>query len=87
MDIISKEGISVDPSKVQTVKEWKTPKNVTEIKSFVGFARYYRRFVKDFPKIAARLTKLTRKGEKFIWTDECAATFEKLKDRLTSAPY
>ena len=70
--MVSKEGISVDPSKIQAVKDWPILKIVTEIKSFIGLARYYRRFVQNFSKIAAPLTKLT-KGKKYIWTEECTA--------------
>jgi len=84
--VVSKKGISVDPSKIQAVKDWPTPKSVIEIRSFIGLAGYYRRFVQDFSKIAAPLTKLTRKGEKYIWTEECASAFEELKNKLISAP-
>ena len=59
---------------------------VTEIKSFIGLARYYRRFVQDFSKIAAPLTKLTEKGKKYVWPEEYTAAFEQLKDRLISTP-
>ena len=59
---------------------------MTEIKSFIGLAGYYRRFVQDFSKIVAPLIKLTRKGEKYIWTEECIAAFEQLKKRLITAP-
>jgi len=66
-DIVSGEGISVDPSKVQAVKDWLTPKSVTEIRSFLGLAGYYhRRFMQDFLRIAGPLTKLTQKGEKYV---------------------
>jgi len=62
--IVSKEGISVDPNKIQAVKDWSTPKSATDIRSFIWLAGYYQRFAQDFSKIAAPLTKLTRKGEK-----------------------
>ena len=84
--IISEEGISVDPEKIQAVKDWKAPKTVKGIKSFIGMAGYYKRFVQDFSKIATPLTKLTRKDEKFVWTEECPAAFEELKKRLITAP-
>ena len=76
----------VDPIKIQAVKDWANPKSVTKIRSFIGLAGYYRRFVKDFSKIAAPLTKLARKGEKYIWTEECASAFKELKNKLISAP-
>ena len=62
------------------------PKSAKEIKSFIGLASYYRRFVKDFARIAAPLTKLTRKGAKYIWSKECVSEFEELKRRLITAP-
>ena len=78
--------MSVDPQKVQAVMSWERPNNVTEIRSFLGLAGYYRRFVQDFSKIAAPLIKLTRKGVKFDWSEECEQSFMELKHRLTSAP-
>ena len=84
--IVSGKGISVDPSKVQAVKDWPVLKLATEIRTFLGLAGYYRRFVQDFSKIVGPLTKLTRKGEKYVWTTECAAVFEELKNKLISAP-
>ena len=84
--IISAEGISVDPQKVEAVMNWERPTSVTEIRSFLGLAGYYRRFVQDFSRIAAPLTKLTRKGVKYVWTDDCEASFQELKNRLISAP-
>ena len=76
----------MDPSKVQTVKGWPVPKSATKIRSFLGLAGYYWRFVQDFSKIAGPLTKLTQKGVKYVWTTECAVAFEELKNRLITAP-
>jgi hypothetical protein len=84
--VVSEEGVAVDPRKVQAVKDLSVLTTVKEIKGFIGMAGYYKRFVKDFSKIAAPLTKLTRKGEKFEWTEECDKAFEELKSRLISAP-
>lgn len=84
--VVSKEGIRVDTKKIEAVEKWPRPTSVTEIRSFVGLAGYYRRFVKDFSKIVAPLTKLTRKDTKFEWSDACENSFEKLKACLTTAP-
>ncbi|KAL8104850.1 hypothetical protein AgCh_028861 [Apium graveolens] len=84
--VISKEGIKVDPVKIEAVSKWEQPKTPTEIRSFLGLAGYYRRFVKDFSKIASPLTKLTRKNEKFAWTEKCEESFQELKRRLVTAP-
>ena len=84
--VISTEGISVDPAKIEAVQGWKQPTSVTEIRSFLGLAGYYRRFVEGFSKIAAPMTKLIQKEVKFEWTAKCEKSFKELKDRLTSAP-
>ena len=84
--VISKDGISVDPAKIEAIMKWKTPNNASEIRSFLGLAGYYRRFIKDFAAIASPMTKLTKKGVKFEWTQECENSFQELKKRLTSAP-
>ena len=84
--VVSKEGNSVDPSKIQEVKDWPIPKSTKEIKSFIGLAGYCWRFMQDFSKIAAPLTKLTRMGEKYVWTEECAFAFEELKNKLITPP-
>ena len=68
------------------VVSWKPPKNVLEVRSFLGLAGYYRKFVEGFSRIAAPLTKLTRKYVKYDWMDACEQSFEELKGRLTSAP-
>lgn len=84
--VISKEGIAVDPAKVQAVMEWSQPKNVGEVRSFLGLAGYYRRFIEGFSKLATPLTRLTRKNVKFWWADDCEKSFQKLKQKLISAP-
>ena len=84
--VVSENGISVDPNKIEAIQSWPRPTSVTEIRSFLGLAGYYRRFVKDFSRLAAPLTKLTRKNEKFEWTDQCERSFEQLKECLTTAP-
>ena len=84
--MISKEGILVDPAKIEAVSNWGRPTTPTEVRSFIGLAGYYRRFVKDFAKLAGPLTRLTRKTEKFTWTDKCEESFQELKKRLVSAP-
>ena len=75
----------VDQEKVEVVMSWERPKSVFEIRSFLGLARYYRRFIEDFSRIAA-MTRLTRKEVKFEWDDRCQEAFQELKRRLTSAP-
>ena len=84
--IVSSQGILVDPKKVEVVQDWPVPKSVTEVRSFLGLAGYYWRFVQDFSRIAGPLTKLTRKFEPFVWTADCVVEFSELKKRLTSAP-
>ena len=83
--VISTEGIVVDPRKVEAVLKWERPTNVTEIQSFLGLAGYYRRFIEGFSTIASPLTKLTSKEVRFVWSEECEASFQELKERLTSA--
>ena len=84
--VISAEGVSVDPLKTEVVVSWKPPKNVSEVKSFLVLAGYYRKFVEGFSRIATPLTKLTRKDVKYDWVDNCQQSFEELKGRSTSAP-
>ena len=84
--VISKDGISVDPKKVEAVVEWERPTNVSEVRSFLGMAGYYRRFVEGFSLIAIPLTRLTQKRTKFEWTDDCEQSFQELKKRLITAP-
>ncbi|KAL5840126.1 hypothetical protein ACOSQ4_012734 [Xanthoceras sorbifolium] len=84
--IVSAEGIKGDPKKIEAIVEWKPPKNVAEVRSFLGLAGYYRRFVKGFSSIASPLTKLLHKNVRFDWTDRCQAAFDRLKTMLVEAP-
>ncbi|CAJ2638266.1 unnamed protein product [Trifolium pratense] len=84
--IISSGGIAVDPAKVDAVSQWGTPESVSEIRSFLGLAGYYRRFIEGFSKLALPLTKLTRKDQAFVWDGICEKSFQELKRRLTTAP-
>ena len=83
--VVSASGVSVDPEKVEAVMGWERPKSVFEIRSFLGLAGYFRRFIEDFSRIAAPMTRLTRKEVKFDWDDRCEEAFQELKRRLTSA--
>ncbi|KAL2252811.1 UNVERIFIED_CONTAM: Retrovirus-related Pol polyprotein from transposon gypsy, partial [Sesamum indicum] len=82
--VVSKEGVQPDPAKVKVILEWEPPKTVSEIRSFLGLASYYRRFEKDFSIIAKPLTDLLKKNAPFNWNDKCTQSFEELKKRLTS---
>ncbi|XP_058749773.1 uncharacterized protein LOC131622747 [Vicia villosa] len=84
--VISGGGVAVDPSKVEAVINWERPKNATEVHSFLGLAGYYRRFIMGFSKLALPLTRLTRKEVSFEWNSECEKSFQKLKEKLTTAP-
>ena len=77
--IVSAYGIRVDLAKNEAVVSWKPPRNVTEVRSFLGLVGYYRRFVQGFSIIASPLTRLLRKGVKFEWDDKCQSSFERLK--------
>ena len=84
--VITDGGIAVDPGKVKDVLDWQPPQTVSEIRSFLGLAGYYRRFMENFSKIAKPLISLLEKGKDFKWTDACQNSFEELKRRLTTAP-
>lgn len=83
--IVSESGIATNPEKISAVKNWVTPTNSKEVKSFLGLCSYYRRFVKDFAKIARPLHKVSEKHAKFQWTPECQQSFETLKEALVSS--
>ena len=83
---IQADGTSPDPAKVEAVKEWPVPKNVTDVRSFVGFCSYYRRFIRNFAEIARPLHAVTKKNDCFEWNEVCQVAFERLKLELTTAP-
>ena len=84
--VISGSGIIVDPSKLDFLLQWETPKSGAKIRSFLGLADYYRRFIEGFSKLALSLTKLTCKGKAFVWDVRCEESFNELKKRLTLTP-
>ena len=84
--VVSAEGVYVDPQKIEVIVNWKPPTNVTEIRNFMGLVGYYQKFVDGFSKLAAPLTKLTRKEEKFVWSEACQQTFDELKREIDLNP-
>ncbi|GJX85414.1 putative reverse transcriptase domain-containing protein [Tanacetum coccineum] len=84
--VIDCQGIHVDPAKIESIKDWASPKTPTEIRQFLGLAGYYRRFIEGFSKIAKPMTKLTQKKVAFEWGDKQEAAFQTLKTKLCSAP-
>lgn len=83
--MVNKHGIKVDQAKFDAVKQWKIPKTPSEIRSFLGLARYYQRFIENFSKIALPLTRLTKKSVKFVWVPEQQLAFDELRKRLCDA--
>ena len=81
--VVSKEGILVDPDKIKAIMEWHIPKNVTDIRSFMGIAGYYRKVIEGFSKSAYPIISLQNKGKKFDWNEKCEESFNKLKHLLT----
>ncbi|GKC53325.1 putative reverse transcriptase domain-containing protein [Tanacetum coccineum] len=84
--VIDSRGIHVDPAKIESIKDWASPKTPTEICQFLGLAGYYRRFIEGFLKIAKSMTKLTQKGIKFDWGEKEENAFQLIKQKLYSAP-
>jgi hypothetical protein len=77
--VISEEGVVVDPDKIKSIMDWPTPKYVSDIRSFMVLAGYYRRFIKGFSKIGFQITSLQKKEVKFIWISECEERFQEMK--------
>lgn len=84
--IISGEGISMDPAKVEAVLEWNPPGNVSEVRSFLRLVGYYKRFIEGFASIARPLTQLLKKEVSFYWSEDCQEAFDFLKEKVTEAP-
>ncbi len=84
--ILSPEGIRMDPAKVEAVANWPTPDNHKAVQRFLGFANFYRRFIRGFSQIALPLTNLTSTRQRFCWSEQALEAFEKLKSRFVSAP-
>ncbi|GJV59537.1 putative reverse transcriptase domain-containing protein [Tanacetum coccineum] len=84
--VIDSKGIHVDPAKIESIKDWASPKSPTEIRQFLGLAGYYRRFIEGFSKIAKSMTKLTQKNVKFDWGEKEETAFQLIKQKLCSAP-
>ena len=75
----------MDPEKIRAIRDWPTPTSVTDIRSFLGLAEYYRKFINNFSRIACPMTALQNKGNKFLWTTKCEEIFQKLKQFLMTA--
>ena len=84
--VVFDKGVEVEPKKTEAVKNWQKPLTPTYIRSFLGLAGCCRRFVEGFSSIASPLSSLTKKKDKFEWTEACEKSFQELKDKLTSAP-
>ena len=85
--VVTADGITMDSGKVKAINDWPSPlKNITDVRSFLGLAGYYRRFVKGFSKLASPLTELLKKDNTFEWTDQAQRSFEELKNAITTAP-
>ncbi|GJS63253.1 putative reverse transcriptase domain-containing protein [Tanacetum coccineum] len=84
--VIDSKGIHVDPTKIESIKDWASPKSLTEIRQFLRLAGYYRRFIEGFSKIAKSMTKLTQKNVKFDWGEKEEIAFQLIKQKLCSAP-
>jgi hypothetical protein len=84
--MLTPEGLTMDEAKVKVLQEWPEPRKVKDVQSFLGFANFYRRFIHDYSRITVPLTRLTRKGLPWLWTEDCQRSFDELKRSFTTAP-
>ncbi|MCG7870381.1 MAG: RNA-directed DNA polymerase, partial [Candidatus Thiodiazotropha taylori] len=81
--VVTEQGLKPDVSKIKCIKEWPVPKTLRDVRSFIGFCSYYRRFIRSFSQRAAPINKLLEAGQPFVWTENCQKSFEDLKSALT----
>jgi hypothetical protein len=84
--MLSAKGVVIEPSKIEAVSKWQSPKAVIEICGFLGLAGYYRWFIENFSKIAKPMTELLKRNTPYVWSDKCEASFQELKTCLTTTP-
>ncbi len=84
--LVGKDGIRMDPKKIEAIQEWKTPRSIRDVQSFIGFANFYRRFIRDFSAVIRPMMQLTRKDTPFIWSSACSNAFHQLKEAFVTAP-
>ena len=84
--VVSGDGVECDPDNIQTIGDWPVPQTVSDVISFLGLAKYYRRFVPNFAQLSALLTYLMKRNQSFQWTIDCDSAFQALKEKLITAP-
>jgi len=84
--VLGPQGVQMDKSKVQTIQDWPTPRHLRDVQAFLGFANFYRRFIRNYSEITVPLIRLTRKSCPWNWSSECEAAFQSLKSSFTTAP-
>ena len=84
--VVIQQGVTTDPSKIEAVKDWPIPRSIKDVRSFFGLTSYYRKFIRGYAEKAKPLYKVTKKNQRFSWSEECQLSFEELKNALISAP-